>query len=130
MEIKQIEIDFDVHREIEKRRLAFSDTPNQVLRRVFNLEPTQETLSKTPLGHGLSTKGVLLREGMRLRATYKHQQFEAIVEGGSIRYGGKSYHSPSAAANAVTGTSVNGWLFWEYYSPEQGNWRQLSNLRR
>ena len=130
METRQIEIDFEVHREIEKQRRSFSDTPNQVLRRVFKLEPTQETPRKTPQGNGLSSKGVLLKEGTRLRATYKHQRFEAIIEDGNIQYNGRAYHSPSAAANAVTGKSVNGWLFWEYYDPEQGVWRQLSMLRR
>jgi hypothetical protein len=35
---KQIEIDLDVNRELEVRRMSFDETPNQILRRSFNLD--------------------------------------------------------------------------------------------
>ncbi|MGO9302185.1 MAG: hypothetical protein ACLP3R_00590 [Candidatus Korobacteraceae bacterium] len=36
-EFRQIEIDFDVHKQIEAIRTSFQEAPNDVLRRVFKL---------------------------------------------------------------------------------------------
>jgi hypothetical protein len=35
-----------------------------------------------------------------------------VVEDG-IRLGGHTYSSPSAAAKAITGRPVDGWIFWK-----------------
>lgn len=50
----------------------------------------------------------------------------AVVEGGAIRYAGKTYRSLSAAASAVTGKPADGWTFWRI--AETGE--QLDQLRR
>ena len=58
--------------------------------------------------------------GTALTGRFKGQTYSAtIVEaedsptGKVVEYDGKRYTSPSAAAKAVTGHSINGWLFWQ-----------------
>ena len=58
--------------------------------------------------------------GTTLTGRFKGQTYSAtIVEaeasptGKAVEYGGKRYPSLSAAAKAVTGHSINGWLFWQ-----------------
>lgn len=46
-----------------------------------------------------------------------------------VRYKGKLYGSPSAAASAVKKRAVNGWLFWQY-ERGPGDWVPIDNLRR
>jgi 3-methyladenine DNA glycosylase Mpg len=57
--------------------------------------------------------------GTTLTGRFKGQTYSAtIVEaedsptGKAVEYDGKRYTSPSAAAKAITGHSINGWLFW------------------
>jgi hypothetical protein len=57
--------------------------------------------------------------GTLLVATYNGKRYEAVVvessefpERKGIEYGQVVYRSMTAAANAITHTSVNGWLFW------------------
>ena len=38
-------------------------------------------------------------------------------------------NSPSEAAHVVTGTSVNGWTFWEARLPGESRWRLLKSMR-
>jgi hypothetical protein len=42
---------------------------------------------------------------------------------------GQTYTSPSAAAIAVTGYSVNGWRFWRYRDPGSGREVPIDRLR-
>lgn len=129
MEMTQISIDFDVYKAIQQRLESFNDTPNQVLRRVFELEPIEEK-SPESQGESMYAKGVLLKDGLRLRKRFKGRMLEARVENGKILHNGSMYTSPSGAAVAATGTSVNGWRFWEYFDDASGFWRSLDTLRR
>jgi hypothetical protein len=65
-----------------------------------------------------------------LRARYKQREYVARVQlDGTIRYAGKTYKSPSAAAAAVRGQASTGWHFWRYRRA-RGDWVRLETLRR
>jgi hypothetical protein len=52
--------------------------------------------------------------GFSMVSSYKGGTFTAsVATDGLITLDGKEYHSPSAAAMAVTGKPTNGWTFWE-----------------
>ena len=51
--------------------------------------------------------------GKRLYGTYKGRDYKAIVyANGRIRLRNQFYDTPSGAARAAVGRSVNGWTFW------------------
>ena len=129
MEMTQISIDLDVYKEIQQRLESFTDTPNQVLRRVFSLETAIEEPSQ-PLKGDLHIKGVVLKEGLKLSKAFKGQMFEAVVRDGRIDFKGKLYPTPSGAAVAAVGYNVNGWRFWDYFHDASGTWKPLNSLRR
>lgn len=68
---------------------------------------------------------------MKLRARHKGKTFRAFVrKTGKIRFGGKTYNSPSVAGrDAVHRISCNGWTFWQY-ERAPGDWVLLDNLRK
>jgi hypothetical protein len=68
---------------------------------------------------------------MKLRAFYKGKIIKAHVrQDGTIRFGGKTYFSPSvAAAKACNKMSWNGWTFWKY-ERAPGDWILLDYLRK
>ena len=65
-----------------------------------------------------------------LRAEWRDETFHATLrKDGSISFKRKSYSSPTAAARAVVGRSVNGWWFWRYRGPNR-KWERLVRLRK
>jgi hypothetical protein len=60
--------------------------------------------------------GFKLSLGSKFGRMFKGKYFvmEVVDDKGNLRFkvNGVMYSSPSAAASAVTNTSVNGWLFW------------------
>lgn len=53
--------------------------------------------------------------GARLSGTHKGSTYEAVVQSdGGLLHNGHFFGSPSGAASAVTGTSVNGWIWWYF----------------
>jgi hypothetical protein len=128
--MQTIEIDFDVFKEITVRRKHAGITPNDVLREVFSLEPRQEPLTqKAQSGKPWVVKGVAFPPGTELRSSYKGQMYYARVDEGSLVLNDKKFFSPSAAAIEVTGSSVNGWIFWECKLPGKQNWQSINTLR-
>lgn len=134
-----IEIDFEVHKEIEKRRESFNDTPNDVLRRILEL-PIIETDEKEDdvkssdfiargLKHGLFTKGILLPNGKKLQNESRGTIFEAEIKSGMLVFNNRAYKSLSKAACVAAGVNENGWRFWHYYDEISESWLPCSNLR-
>jgi hypothetical protein len=71
-----------------------------------------------------------VKKVFRLRGRSKGKTFHASVrDDGSIRLQGKVYASPTAAAEAATQYSVDGWLFWKY-ERAPGDWVPLDELRK
>ena len=145
-----IEIDFDVFKAITMRRASEAVTPNDVLREVFKLPPSENApapsappAQKTPQslppidtnqsvgGSGdWVTKGVRFPQGTEFRARHKGVTHCAKVGGGALVLNGKWFDSPSAAAVSITNNSVNGWIFWECRLPGESSWKLISSLRR
>lgn len=66
----------------------------------------------------------------RLRAIHKGKTFRAHVRrDGRVRFGGKTYDTPTAAGVAVVGRACNGWKFWKY-ERAPGDWISLKELKR
>ncbi len=77
----------------------------------------------------LRWKGVDFWEGMQLRVKGRSND-TAFVKDGAIICREKHFFSPSSAAiEANSGTSTNGWIFWEYLDPNSGTWKLINNLR-
>ena len=111
-----IEIDFEVFKELTNRRATENVTYNDVLREMLGLSPLKVTATKSIIelaADAWTTKGVTFPAGTEFRANYKGQTILAKVESGSLVLNGKRYDSPSAAAVSITGNMVNGWIFWE-----------------
>jgi hypothetical protein len=75
-------------------------------------------------------KGVTFPVGTKFRADYNGDTFYGQVQSGQLVIDGKEYKSPSAAAGAVTGNSVNGWIFWECQFPDKLSWQSIDSLRK
>ncbi len=71
---------------------------------------------------GLAAHRIPLR-GMHKQVTHK----ASLLRTGQVRYRGKLYPSPTAAARAAVGRAVNGWWFWRY--KDHGKWERLLGLR-
>jgi hypothetical protein len=129
--MQTIEIDFDVFKEITARRKHAEITPNDVLREVFGLEPTEKpSKQKIQSGKPWITKGVVFPHRTEFRSFYKGQMYYARVEDGFLVLNEKSFSSPSPAAMAITKNSVNGWKFWECKIPGKENWQIMISLRK
>ena len=134
-ELRTIEIDFDVHKIIELERTGFSETPNEVLRRLLKVNgplPTKPTTE--PAGRPWSGKGVTLSHGTELRMEYNGRQYTGAIENGEWVVEGKRFRSPSAAAGGVAvtkngkHTNLDGWIYW--YAKRSGDteWVAIKQL--
>ncbi len=127
-----IEIDFDVFKELTSRRAIESISYNDVLRDILGLKPLNEPELKSDvavLKQGWTSKGVTFPEGTEFRAEYKGQTIVGRVESGLMVVNGKRFDSPSSAAGSITDNSVNGWTFWECRFPGDVTWRLIKSLR-
>lgn len=129
-----IDIDFDVYKELTLRRDSPEMTENDVLRELLDLgekEQDEDTDSEsTESGLPWTWKGVQFPHGTKFRADYKGQTYYAKAENGALVYNGEGYKSPSAAARAVTDSSVNGWRFWECKLPGGTKWKLIDKVRK
>jgi predicted CopG family antitoxin len=129
-----IDIDFDVYKALTLRRATEDTTYNDVLRELLRLGPKQDDARSA--GTALSGKGDWVPKGVRFplgtefRANHKGENYYGKVEDGALVVNGKRFDSPSAAAVAITGNPVNGWMFWECRLPGKGSWQMLKTLRK
>jgi hypothetical protein len=141
MQLRSIDIDLDVHRNIEAHRESFTETQNDILRRVFALPVVGRKASlpqgsaPPPASGDWSWKGVTLPAGTELRMTYNGRTHTGVVAGGAWQVSGASYTSPSSAADAVArsregnAVSLNGWTHWQVKKPGSNRWVLLDQLR-
>jgi len=128
-----IEIDFDVFKELTNRRATENVTYNDVLRELLGFEPLKATAAGPTLessADAWTTKGVTFPAGTEFRANYKGQTILGKVESGLLVVNGKRFESPSAAAVSITGNMVNGWIFWECRIPGKTSWQVIKTLRK
>jgi predicted CopG family antitoxin len=135
-----IEIDFDVFKKLTNMRETEHVTYNDVLRRVLGLKSgaSADTILDRASGQedargssgSWTTKGVTFPATTEFRATHRGKPISGRVEAGALVVNGKRYETPSAAAVAVTETSVNGWKFWECRLPGSSSWQLIASMRR
>lgn len=126
----QIEIDFEVFKELTARREAENDSYNAVIRRLLGLVDEDEF---EPLlsGGGVWFNGVHFPEGTQFRATYKGRTYHASIASGRwTDADGNIRTSPSEAAARITSTNINGWRFWHALLPNSSQWVRLDGLRK
>ena len=128
-----IDVDFDVFKELTIRRKSEEMTENEVIRELLGIQqylrPKESKLTEAD-GTPWVTKGVSFPHGSEFRTNYKGKEYLGRVQNGALVVNGKRYSSPSAAAVAVTGNSVNGWRFWECKLPSSSRWRSAASLRK
>jgi hypothetical protein len=138
---RTIEIDLDVHRQIEGARVNFSQTPNEILRELLGLakatKPNGGAKHHRDVGNRpWSGKGVTLPHGTELRMEYNGRVHEGVIEDGKWRVEGALYESPSAAAGSVARTksgkttSLDGWIYWQAKRPGEPDWVGIASMRR
>lgn len=127
-----IEIDFEVFKQLTMRRKTESVSCNDVLRELLGLGSAEFVVGAPEAASpgGWTTKGVTFPEGTEFRSTYKGKQIHGKVHGGLLVVNGQSFNSPSSAACSLTGTSVNGWIFWECRFPGATEWQLLKTLKK
>ena len=126
-----IQIDFDVFKELTSRRISESMTENDVIRNLLKMkntkdDPFDKLLNQKPW----PCKEILFPHGSEFRATYKGQKYTGRVVNGALEVNGERYSSPSSAAVSITGSSVNGWRFWECSLLNSSNWTLIANMRK
>jgi hypothetical protein len=138
--MRSIEIDFDVHQQIELERISFEETPNEALRRLLKLPPAKPvtpvaTIDKSGTGVAWSGKGVTLPHGTEVQMEYNGKMYSGHIADGEWVVEGNSSKSPSDAAGSAAKTksgknpSLNGWIYWQVKRPGDGAWSSLGSLR-
>ena len=137
-QVRTIEIDFDVHKAIETERTSFSETPNDVLRRMLKINRKKPQLKKLSSGPNTGTpwfgKGVELPHGTLLKSEYNGRVHEGEIINGRWFVEGHYFTSPSGAmgvARTKNGAKpqLDGWIYWKVKRPEDSYWKSLNNLR-
>lgn len=133
---RQIEIDVEVNRWIESKRVSFDKTHNDILRAeagLPSLSPRSGAAVSTPSNGDAvgawSAKGAMLPAGTRLRMSYNGKTFNGVIESGTWLVNGALYVSPSAAPSALAGVSLNGWIYWEVQLAGTDRWHPISKFR-
>lgn len=141
-----IDVEFEVYKALTVLRQSESDTYNDVIRRLLPagkdiLKSASPKITGSPVpppgsASGITstdawhTKGVIFPPGTEFRASHRGKPYFGRVESGALVVNGKRYHSPSAAAVAITGNSVNGWIFWECKRAGSDHWQSIKASRR
>ena len=137
MEHRSIEIDFEVHKRIEAERTGFTESANDVLRRLLGIG--QAVTASPPAvaagGRPWTGKGVTLPSGTRLRMDYNGRAIAGVVGDGIWLVEGREFSSPSSAASelcrtkAGKKTSIDGWKYWQAQRPGDDRWVDIGRLR-
>jgi len=129
--MKTIKIDNEVYAFLQKKAIVFEENPNDVLRRIFNLNQVNTPQKPAPDANRIPYKqpktnlpdlirlGVL-SEGQKLifqHGTKSLTEYTATISGKGLIWKGKSYSMSELAGKALEtigldGTSVRGPLFW------------------
>lgn len=139
-QMKSIDIDFHIYKKLEQERRNFSETYNEILHRLLEINTTiPETINVSGNGdkaawHG---DGVILPHGTVCRLTYNKSLHTASIKNGKwiTDDKGEVHTSPSGAAESVARTKagkktkLDGWRYWEVKRPGDKEWKKLERLR-
>lgn len=147
-ELTKIDIDIDVYKAIENARQSFSETPNDVLRRIIGLDHNSFVSNEVivgdelverleiPTGRAWRGKGVELPHGTHVRMEHNGRTYSGEIVDGEWHTEGVVATTPSGAASAITKTKsgssslLNGWNYWEIRLPTSNRWRPIASLRK
>jgi hypothetical protein len=127
----QIEIDFEVFKELTNRRATEAVTYNDVVRLLLNFPPPT---SANPVTSAASrpwvVSGTSFPAGSEFMTDYKGKTYSGIARDGKFELSdGHKFTTPSAAAMHVTGSNVNGWRFWKCKLPGASQAVLIERLR-
>ena len=129
-----IEIDFDVHKTIETNRNSFTETPNDVLRRLLGIE-VKASLKVIENGKPYTYQHMQIPHGSEAIMTYNGVDYTARIEDGFwITQDGQRHKSPSGAASGIAvtksggKTKLDGWGYWRIKKPGSSDYIALMAL--
>lgn len=129
-----IEIDFDVHKTVETNRKSFTETPNDVLRRLLGIN-APAALTTAATGKPYRYMHMELPDGSEARMHYNGVEYTARIDDGFwITQDGGRHKSPSGAASGIavtkTGgkTKLDGWAYWHVKKPGSPDFISLTAL--
>ena len=147
VQMRTIEVDWQVWQVIEAERRGFDEPRNVALRRLLGIAPPElrpEGASDSPEVRqiGVSStswnwKGVTLAEGTELRVAYSEVRADGHVARGQLIFDGEGFKTPSQAVMAVVARrrrtssplSINGWQYLQVLLPGEDRFKPLSQLR-
>ena len=133
-QFRTIEIDFDVNKRIEIERENFTESPNDVLRRILGIGTSSIQNKVARTGKAWSSQGVVLPHGTEIRMTYNGIEYSGEINDGIWLVDGEKHSSPSGAASSVaktrrgSPTNLDGWKYWIIKRPGTTTWISLSDL--
>jgi hypothetical protein len=126
----QIDIDFDVFKELTNRRATEAVTYNDVIREALKMPKTAKAAKPTVNGQPWVVSGTGFPSGSDFMADYKGTAHTGIVKDGKLELSdGSKFTTPSAAAMHITGSNVNGWRFWKCKLPGASQFVLIERLR-
>lgn len=137
--MRQIEIDFDIHRLIQLERRSFDEPEYIALRRLLKLGPPAEEPGPPADPKAMrpwSKGGVTLPHGTELRMEYNGLLHLGRIADGAWEVEGHRAKSPSGAAQAVARTkdgkavNINGKAYWQVRRPGDTDWTPYAELKR
>lgn len=127
----QIDIDFEVFKQLTNRRPTEAVTYNDVIRELLGL-PTSSK-SEGPAINGSRpwiVSDTSFPAGSKFMADYKGKTYSGIAKDGKLELSdGHKFATPSAAAMHITGSNVNGWRFWRCKLPDAPQFVLIERLR-
>ncbi|MES2906795.1 MAG: hypothetical protein V4691_07205 [Pseudomonadota bacterium] len=144
MDMRVVEIDMEVHKKLETARQSFSETENDILRRLLHMLPLSRHQSPIVPAPITSTEDwiwtrsgqrAMLPVGTEVRARYGGQEFAGVISKGAWVVEGKRFETPSEAIITLARTregrqtNLNGWNLWEFRRPHETSWKPLKVLR-
>jgi hypothetical protein len=137
LQMRVIEVAEEVYRELQRRAEPFVDTPEDVIRRLLELDSQSAPTAPAQTGEAdLVSHAGRVPHGAQLRATYKGREFTAEVLNGRVIWNGRAFDTLSSAAVGViqsTGTkrgTENGWRFWQVREHQSAEWKPATEYQR
>jgi hypothetical protein len=128
----QIDIDFEVFKELTNRRTTEDVTCNDVIRDLLKLpQQTKHQIKFAAIGNKpWIVSDTSFPAGSEFMADYKGKTYSGVVKDGKLELSdGHKFSTPSAAAVHITNTNVNGWRFWRCKLPGQSQYLLVERLR-
>ena len=127
----QIDIDFEVFKELTNRRASENITYNDVVRSLLKLsKPAKPTASTVNGSRPWVVSDTHFPAGSEFMTEYKGKTYSGLVKDGKFQLSdGNTFSTPSAAAAHVTGSNVNGWRFWKCRLPGASQYVLIERLR-